>query len=117
MRDRSLPQAPPVRYRMEAPSDRKDRPMRGSRTRALGVLLGSAVAWTGVPGWCPAEAQTLGERIGAALNRGAQATGRAAERAGAATGAAADRSLGWAQRKVRGENRGRERDTRRNRER
>jgi hypothetical protein len=51
----------------------------------------------------PAEAQGLGERVGGALNRSAQAVGRAAERAGTATGAAADRSLGWARRKVRGE--------------
>ncbi len=51
----------------------------------------------------PAEAQNLGDRVGAALNRGAQATGRAAERAGSATGAAAQRGLAWTQRKVRGE--------------
>lgn len=51
----------------------------------------------------PAEVKNLGDRIGAAVKRGAQATGRAAERAGSATGAAADRSLGWAQRKMRGE--------------
>ena len=55
----------------------------------------------------PAPAQGLGERIGGALNRSAQAVGRAAERAGSATGAAADRSLGWARRKVRGERGGR----------
>jgi hypothetical protein len=50
----------------------------------------------------PAEAQNLGERIGGALNRGAQVAGRAAERAGSATGAAADRGLAWARRKARG---------------
>lgn len=64
---------------------------------SFAFTLGAAAA-----GARPAEAQNLGDRIGAALNRGAQATGRAAERAGSATGAAADRSLGWAQRKVRG---------------
>jgi hypothetical protein len=79
----------------------------------LAVLLALAA-----PGTRPAGAQNLGERIGAALNRGAQAAGRAAERAGAPTGAAADRSLTWAQRKVCGEG-GREqpRDTRRAKER
>jgi hypothetical protein len=91
--------------------------MRGGKARLAAAPLAVLLALT-APGTRPAGAQNLGERIGAALNRGAQATGRAAERAGAATGAAADRSLGWAQRKVRGEG-GREqpRDTRRAKER
>ncbi len=74
--------------------------MRHSKARlADAAPLGLALALLAAP---PAEAQNLGERIGAALNRGAQAAGRAAERAGSATGAAADRGLGWARRKVRG---------------
>lgn len=88
--------------------------MRGRGVRLAAVPLGLALALA-TPGAKPAEAQSLGERIGAALNRGAQATGRAAERAGSATGAAADRSLGWARRKVRGERGGR--GTKPNRER
>lgn len=77
--------------------------MHGDEVRPIGVPLGFAFA----PGAGPAEARNRGEPVGAALNRGAQATGRAAQRAGSATGAAAGRGLGWAQRKVRGENRGR----------
>lgn len=64
----------------------------------------------------PAAAQGLGERVGGALNRSAQAVGRAAERAGTATGAAANRSLDWTRRKVRGET-GTGRDSRRARDR
>ena len=89
--------------------------MRRRRIPPVGVLLGLALALA-APGAKPAEPQNLGERIGGALNRGAQAVGRAAERAGSATGAAADRSLGWARRKVRGEGGG-GRETSRGRER
>ncbi|MBD0274913.1 MAG: hypothetical protein ICV73_23685 [Acetobacteraceae bacterium] len=77
--------------------------MRDRKARLAAVPLGLALALAARP----AEAQNLGDRIGAALNRGAQAAGRTAERASSATGAAADRGLGWAQRKVRGENGGR----------
>lgn len=66
-------------------------------------LAAAAVLVAALAGAQPARAQGFGERVGGALNRGAQAVGRAAERAGSATGAAADRSLAWAQRKVRGE--------------
>ena len=76
--------------------------MRHRRVRSAAAALGLALALA-APGAKPAEAQNLGDRIGGALNRAAQATGRAAQRAGSATGAAADRSLTWAQRKVRGE--------------
>jgi hypothetical protein len=91
--------------------------MRGGKARLAAAPLALLLALA-APGTRPAGAQDLGERIGAALNRGAQATGRAAERAGSATAAATDRSLTWAQRKVRGEG-GREqpRDTRRAKER
>ena len=80
--------------------------MRRRRIPPVGVLLGLALALA-APGAKPAEARNLGERIGGALNRAAQATGRAAQRAGSATGAAADRSLAWAQRKMRAEGGGR----------
>ena len=69
-------------------------------------LAAAAVLAAALVGAQPAWAQGLGERVGGALNRSAQAVGRAAERAGSATGAAADRSLAWAQRKVRGERNG-----------
>ncbi|GAA0590087.1 hypothetical protein GCM10009416_30800 [Craurococcus roseus] len=78
----------------------------GNRKTRLAAAAAFAAALAGAQ---PAWAQGLGERVGGALNRGAQAAGRAAERAGSATGAAADRSLAWAQRKVRGE-RGAKRD-------
>ena len=48
--------------------------MRGRGVRLAAVPLGLALALA-TPGAKPAEAQSLGERIGAALNRGAQATG------------------------------------------
>jgi len=89
MRDRSLPQARPARYRTETRSVRKERPTHGDKVRPIGVPLGFAFAL----GAGLVEAQNRGERIGAAPNRSAQATGRAAQRAGSATGAAADRSL------------------------
>ena len=69
-------------------------------------LVASAAFAAALAGAHPASAQGLGERVGGALNRGAQAVGRAAERAGSATGAAADRSLTWAHRKMRGEGHG-----------
>ena len=72
------------------------------------ACLAAAAFAAAFVGASPAEAQSLGERVGAALNRSAQAVGRAAERAGSATGATADRSLGWARRKMRGERSGRE---------
>ena len=75
--------------------------MRGRKARPVLILLGMAIAGAG-----SAEAQSLGERIGGALDRSAQAVGRAAERAGAATGAAAHRGLRWTRRKVRGEDSG-----------
>lgn len=77
--------------------------MRNSKARLAGAAAALAAAL--LAGAQPAGAQGLGERIGGALNRSAQAVGRAAERAGSATGSAADRSLTWAQRKVRGERR------------
>ena len=89
--------------------------MRDWKARLVAAPLGLALALA-APGAKPAEAQNLGERVGGALNRGAQAVGRAAERAGSAAGAAADRSLRWTQRKVRGEG-GAGRGTRRGRER
>ena len=82
--------------------------MRHGRVRSAAAALGLALALA-TPGAKPAEAQNLGERIGGALNRAAQATGRAAQRAGSATGAAADRGLTWTQRQVRGESGGRRR--------
>jgi hypothetical protein len=109
---RSLPEADPVRYRMVTRSDRKERPVHARKPHRIGAQLGLALALA-LSGTGPAAAQNLGERIGGALNRSAQAVGRAAERAGSATGAAADRSLGWAQRKVRGEPGGRDRESRR----
>jgi hypothetical protein len=80
--------------------------MRDRTARRLTTLFGLAIALAAGP----AEAQNLGERIGGALDRSAQAVGRAAQRAGSATGAAADRSLNWTQRKVRGEGASRERE-------
>lgn len=50
--------------------------MLGRRARLATVPLGLALALA-TPGAKPAEAQNLGERIGAALNRGAQPTRRA----------------------------------------
>ena len=79
--------------------------MRDRKARPVAALPASVLALA-APGATPAEAQGLGDRIGGALNRGAQATGRAAQRAGSTTGAAAGLGLGWAQRKVRGEERG-----------
>ncbi len=76
--------------------------MRDRKARPAAASLGLALA-LGAFGAKPAEAQNLGERIGGALNRSAQAVGRAAERAGSATGAAADRSLRWARRKAGGD--------------
>jgi hypothetical protein len=102
MQRRSLPQAKPVRYRKVMRGERKPQPTRNRKACLAAVAFAAALA--AAP---PLEAQSLGERVGAALNRSAQAVGRAAERAGPATAAAADRSLGWARRKVRGERGGR----------
>jgi hypothetical protein len=79
--------------------------MRDRTARLLATSLVLAVSFAADP----AAAQNLGERIGGALNRSAKAVGKAAERAGSATGAAADRGVTWAQRKVRGERTGHER--------
>lgn len=86
------------------------------RNRTAGSRAAIAAFAAALAAAHPVAAQGLGERVGGALNRSAQAVGRAAERAGAATGAAANRSLDWTRRKVRGET-GAGRESRRARER